>query len=270
MTRLRAKLLIKFPDGKLLVDTDADAIFSADPSNMVALFAHLRERYGSVAEYASAIGVPDEVVSRLRQAMLEPDGELARAPHGRPATAAHPAAPAPRLGVRPASHVSAGRIRSMAAARARSSTVSPPESCVVEHEMHLVPPDVDVGVVVRRLRRRTDPIDEGQGLGEVVQLDIRLQLVTDAIPEDVLFRSATSTSSGDSGRLSHGCVISSGRTAASNCSAVRKPSSSAASRNVDPSLWAFLATWADLSYPMIGLRAVTSISELARWRAIWG
>ncbi len=71
MARLRAKLLIKFPDGKLLVDADADAIFSADPSNMVALFAHLNERYGSVTEYASAIGIPDDVVDRLREAMLE-------------------------------------------------------------------------------------------------------------------------------------------------------------------------------------------------------
>jgi protein-tyrosine phosphatase len=71
MARLRAKLLIKFPDGKLLVDADADAIFSADPSNMVALFAHLEERYGSVTGYASAIGLPDTVVDNLREAMLE-------------------------------------------------------------------------------------------------------------------------------------------------------------------------------------------------------
>ncbi len=71
MARLRAKLLIKFPDGKLLVDADADAIFSADPSNMVALFAHLEERYGSVTGYASAIGLPDTVVDSLREAMLE-------------------------------------------------------------------------------------------------------------------------------------------------------------------------------------------------------
>jgi protein-tyrosine phosphatase len=71
MQRLRAKLLIKFPDGKLLVDANADALFSADPSNMVALFAHLNDRYGSVREYASAIGLPDDVVDRLREAMLE-------------------------------------------------------------------------------------------------------------------------------------------------------------------------------------------------------
>ena len=70
MTRLRAKLLVKFPNGKLLAE-DSDAIFSADPANMVMLFAHLKERYGSVRAYASAIGVPDDVVERLREAMLE-------------------------------------------------------------------------------------------------------------------------------------------------------------------------------------------------------
>ena len=90
------------------MDADADAIFSADPANMVALFAHLKERYGTVAGYASAIGVPDDVVDSLRQAMLEPE---ARREPGTPQRS--------------------GRIRSIAAASARSSTVSPPESCVV-------------------------------------------------------------------------------------------------------------------------------------------
>ncbi len=71
MARLRAKLLITFPDGQLLIDTDSDAFFSADPSNMVSLFAHLKERYGTTAQYVSAIGVPSEVVDSLRQAMLE-------------------------------------------------------------------------------------------------------------------------------------------------------------------------------------------------------
>ena len=70
MQRLRAKLVVKYPDGKLLVDTDA--IFSAEPSNMVALFAHLKERYRTVEQYATSIGVPDGVVTALRQAMLEP------------------------------------------------------------------------------------------------------------------------------------------------------------------------------------------------------
>jgi protein-tyrosine phosphatase len=74
MARLRTKLIVKYPDGKLLIaDEDSDEIFSADPAHMVALFAHLKDRYGTVDEYASAIGVPDEVVAGLRRAMLEPE-----------------------------------------------------------------------------------------------------------------------------------------------------------------------------------------------------
>jgi protein-tyrosine phosphatase len=73
MARLRAKLVVKYPDGRLLIeDADSDAIFSAEPSNMVALFAHLKERFGTVDDYAASIGVPDEVVAGLRRAMLEP------------------------------------------------------------------------------------------------------------------------------------------------------------------------------------------------------
>lgn len=71
MTRLRTKLLIKFPDGQLLVDADADALFSADPANMVALFAHLKGRYGTMAEYVSSIGVPDHLVDSLRREMVD-------------------------------------------------------------------------------------------------------------------------------------------------------------------------------------------------------
>ncbi len=48
-------------------------------------------------------------------------------------------------------------------------------------------------------------------------------------------------------RSAHGWVMSSGTTAASNCSALRKPKLSAASRSVVRSLWAFLATLAALS-----------------------
>jgi protein-tyrosine phosphatase len=72
MARLRVKLMVKYPDGKTLI-ADSDAVFSADPANMVALFAHLRARYGTVARYASDVGIPDDVVSRLREALLEPD-----------------------------------------------------------------------------------------------------------------------------------------------------------------------------------------------------
>jgi protein-tyrosine phosphatase len=72
MARLRAKLMVKYPDGKSFI-ADSDAVFSADPANMVTLFAHLRARYGTVSAYASEVGVPDDVVSGLREALLEPD-----------------------------------------------------------------------------------------------------------------------------------------------------------------------------------------------------
>ena len=52
---------------------DADVVFSADPANMVALFAHVHERYGSPARYLAAAGLPDDVVARLRQSLLEAD-----------------------------------------------------------------------------------------------------------------------------------------------------------------------------------------------------
>jgi protein-tyrosine phosphatase len=72
MARLRAKLTVKYPDGKTLI-ADSDALFSADPANMVALFAHLRDRYGTAAGYAEAVGVPSDVVTRLRHTFLEPN-----------------------------------------------------------------------------------------------------------------------------------------------------------------------------------------------------
>jgi protein-tyrosine phosphatase len=71
MGRLRAKLIQKYPDGKSQI-ADADAIFSADPTHMVTLFAHLRARYGTVAAYAAEVGVSDEVVASLRRTLLEP------------------------------------------------------------------------------------------------------------------------------------------------------------------------------------------------------
>ena len=71
MTRLRAKLIEKYPEGKGFI-ADSDVLFSADPANMVALFAHLRARYGTVERYAAEVGVPGDVVERLRQELLEP------------------------------------------------------------------------------------------------------------------------------------------------------------------------------------------------------
>ena len=71
MERLRTKLIVKYPDSKDTI-TDIDEVFSANPANMVNLFAYLRERYGSVTEYAVTVGVPDAVVARLREELLEP------------------------------------------------------------------------------------------------------------------------------------------------------------------------------------------------------
>jgi protein-tyrosine phosphatase len=71
MERLRAKLMVKYPDSKDTI-SDIDEVFSANPDNMVELFAYLRERYGSVTEYAVTVGVPDAVVARLREDLLEP------------------------------------------------------------------------------------------------------------------------------------------------------------------------------------------------------
>jgi MoxR-like ATPase len=71
MERLRAKLVVKYPDSKDTI-SDIDEVFSANPANMVDLFAYLRERYGSVTEYAATVGVPDAVVARLREELLEP------------------------------------------------------------------------------------------------------------------------------------------------------------------------------------------------------
>jgi hypothetical protein len=64
-------LIEKYPDGESVI-ADSDVLFSADPANMVALFAHLRNRYGTVAEYAAQVGVPAGVVERLRESLLEP------------------------------------------------------------------------------------------------------------------------------------------------------------------------------------------------------
>jgi protein-tyrosine phosphatase len=71
MERLRAKLILKYPDGKDVI-ADIDEVFSAEPDNMVELLRYLRERYGSVIEYAATVGVPDALVDRLRQTLLEP------------------------------------------------------------------------------------------------------------------------------------------------------------------------------------------------------
>jgi len=71
MEQLRAKLILKYPDGKDVI-ADIDEVFSADPANMVGLFTFLRERFGSIETWAAAAGVSDELVARLKGSFLEP------------------------------------------------------------------------------------------------------------------------------------------------------------------------------------------------------
>ena len=102
-------------------------------------------------------------------------------------------------------------------------------------------------MMVGRLGRGTHGVDEAEGGGEVVQLHRGRELVTVACPGDALVdHRPVDVVVGEQG-LPHGCVMSSGRTAWSNSSAVSSPSSRAASRSVVRSLCAFLATLAALS-----------------------
>ncbi|MGA2931531.1 MAG: tyrosine-protein phosphatase [Acidimicrobiales bacterium] len=73
MGRLRAKLILKYPDGRDAIE-NLDEVFSADPAQMELLLDHLRERYGSVDEYVAGIGAGPGLVEGLRAGLLEPDG----------------------------------------------------------------------------------------------------------------------------------------------------------------------------------------------------
>jgi protein-tyrosine phosphatase len=73
MERLRAKLILKYPDGKDVI-ADIDEVFSADPANMVGLFTFLRERFGTIGAWATAAGVGDDLVATLKESFLEPLG----------------------------------------------------------------------------------------------------------------------------------------------------------------------------------------------------
>ena len=72
MERLRAKLILKYPDGRDAIE-NLDEVFSADPSQMELLLDHLRERYGSVDEYVAGIGAGPGLVEGLRAGLLEPE-----------------------------------------------------------------------------------------------------------------------------------------------------------------------------------------------------
>ena len=73
MGRLRAKLILKYPDGRDAIE-NLDEVFSADPAQMELLLDHLRERYGSVDEYVAGIGAGPGLIEGLRAGLLEPDG----------------------------------------------------------------------------------------------------------------------------------------------------------------------------------------------------
>jgi hypothetical protein len=71
MERLRAKLILKYPDGSDVI-ADIDEVFSANPVNMVGLFTFLREQFGDISGWAAAAGVSDDLVWRLKSVLLEP------------------------------------------------------------------------------------------------------------------------------------------------------------------------------------------------------
>jgi protein-tyrosine phosphatase len=70
MVRLRAKLLVKYPEGRDVIE-NIDEVFSAEPTQMEALLDHLRDEYGSVSAYLQGLGAGDELISSLREALLE-------------------------------------------------------------------------------------------------------------------------------------------------------------------------------------------------------
>ena len=200
MQRLREKLIAKYPEGRETIE-NIDEVFSADPAQMELLLDHVREQLRLGRRLRRGLGAGP----RTRRG---PAGGAARAGGLGPVS-------------RPSSARTSGRNRSTTPASARSSSVMPPESCVREGQAHGVPPDVDVGVVVGRLGGGADGVDEGEGGGEVVQLDRGDQDVALAGPVQVLLlERGVDVGLGEHG-LAHGCVISSGRTAASNSSSVR-------------------------------------------------
>jgi protein-tyrosine phosphatase len=71
MTRLRAKLLLKYPDSRDVIE-NIDEVFSADPAQMELLLDHLREQHESAGAYVAAQGGAPELVERLRASLLEP------------------------------------------------------------------------------------------------------------------------------------------------------------------------------------------------------
>ena len=73
MARLRAKLILKYPDGRDSIE-NLDQVFSADPQQMEQLLDYLEERYGSIDAYVAGLGAGPGVVEGLRAELLEPAG----------------------------------------------------------------------------------------------------------------------------------------------------------------------------------------------------
>ena len=71
MERLRAKLILKFPEGRDSIE-NLNEVFSAEPSQMEQLLDHLKERYGSADAYVAGLGTQAGVVEGLRAGLLEP------------------------------------------------------------------------------------------------------------------------------------------------------------------------------------------------------
>jgi len=71
MIRLRAKLIVKYPDSRTVIE-NINEVFSAQPAQMEALLDHLQERYGSVRAYVDALGAGPQLIEALREALLEP------------------------------------------------------------------------------------------------------------------------------------------------------------------------------------------------------
>jgi len=73
MTRLRAKLLVKYPESRDVIEGITE-VFSAAPEQMEHLLDHLRAQYGSVSAYVDGLGTAPAVFEALRGALLEQDG----------------------------------------------------------------------------------------------------------------------------------------------------------------------------------------------------
>jgi protein-tyrosine phosphatase len=71
MTRLRASLIERYPDGRELIE-QANEMFSARPETISALITTLEAEHGSLEGYLRANGAPADLADRLQSALLEP------------------------------------------------------------------------------------------------------------------------------------------------------------------------------------------------------